>query len=106
MKININHRYIPPPDYEARKEVFKVYTSHLHTDNTLQIDELATKTEGYSGADIENVCREAVYQALRDDINTTTISQNVLLQSIKQTAPSITSDMEQRYLDFQNSFYQ
>ena len=100
------YRYIPPPDLKARKDIFRVYTSHLHTDDSLNIDELAEKTQGYSGADIENVCREAVYTSLRNDINTTTITQDNLLQTIQQTKPSITAEMVQHYIDFENSFYQ
>ena len=55
--------YIPPPDKAARKEIFKVYSEYLHPDETLNLDELAELTEGFSGADIENICREAVYRA-------------------------------------------
>lgn len=98
-------RYIPPPDLDARKDIFRVYTSHLHTDDSLDISKLAELTEGYSGADIENICREAVYLSLRKDINTTTITQETLLETISQTQPSITKDMVTHYLDFLNSFY-
>lgn len=98
--------YIPPPDRTARKEIFKVYSDHLNTDNTLDLDELANMTEGFSGADIENICREAVYQALRSDMNVNSISQAVLVDVVKSTKPSITREMIAHYSDFQNAFYQ
>lgn len=98
--------YIPPPDFEARKDIFRVYTSHLHMDDSLNISKLAEMTEGYSGADIENICREAVYLSLRMDINAMAITQSVLEQSISQTQPSITPNMVEQYTEFMNSFYQ
>lgn len=98
--------FVPSPDFEGRKDIFKVYTKHLHTDESLDLDELATLTEGYSGADIENICREAVYNSLRSNIHTTTITQSCLLESIQNIQPSITKEMNERYIDFQNSFYQ
>ena len=63
-------------------------------------------TEGFSGADIENICREAVYQALRSDMNVNSISQAVLVDVVKSTKPSITREMVAHYSDFQNAFYQ
>ena len=98
--------YIPPPDKTARKEIFRVYTEFLHPDETLKLDELADLTEGYSGADIENICREAVYQALRENVYVNSISQSVLVDVVKSTQPSITEEMITHYTDFQNAFYQ
>ena len=98
--------YIPPPDKAARKEIFKVYSEYLHPDETLNSDELAELTEGFSGADIENICREAVYRALRENMNVDSISQTVLVAVVKSTQPSITGEMVTHYADFQNAFYQ
>lgn len=98
--------YIPPPDFEARKDIFRVYTSYLHMDDSLNLSKLAEMTEGYSGADIENICREAVYLSLRGDIHAMAITQSVLEESVHQTQPSITSNMVDHYIEFMNSFYQ
>ncbi|KRY27523.1 Vacuolar protein sorting-associated protein 4A, partial [Trichinella spiralis] len=58
--------YIPLPDAAARKEIFKLHisnTPHSLTDRDFRI--LGEKTEGYSGADISIVVRDALMQPVR-----------------------------------------
>ncbi len=62
------HIYIPPPDKEARKEIFRIHLRGKPLADDVSIDELAEKTEGYTGADIEAVCREAGMLAIREAI--------------------------------------
>ena len=65
------HIYVPAPDEESRKKIFEVYlggeTSSILAKG-VDIDELVKKTEGYVGADIEAVVREAKMAAMRDFI--------------------------------------
>ena len=42
---------------QARHKIFEVYTKNIPT-SEVNLDELANVTEGYTGADIENLCRE------------------------------------------------
>ncbi|KAK8823809.1 hypothetical protein WA538_001101 [Blastocystis sp. DL] len=97
--------YIPPPDLTTREAIFKVYTDRIHMDSSLDLKQLAEMTEGFSGADIENVCREAVYDALRRDITVEAISQDRLMDAIRATKPSITKEMVEHFVDFQNAYY-
>jgi len=60
--------YIPPPDKEARKEIFKIHTMKKPLANDVSLDELAEKTDGYTGADIASLCNEAVMAAIREHI--------------------------------------
>jgi len=62
------HIYIPPPDVEARKEIFRIHLKGKPLGN-VSIDTLAERTDGYSGADIEAVCREAGMLLIRENIN-------------------------------------
>ncbi len=61
--------YIPPPDKEARKEIFKIHTRKKPLADDVDLDELAEKTDGYTGADIAAICNEAVMAAIREYIN-------------------------------------
>ncbi len=65
------HIYVPAPDEESRKKIFDVYLGG-ETENILSkdldVDALVKKTEGYVGADIEAVVREAKMAAMRDFI--------------------------------------
>lgn len=47
--------YIPLPDAESRRELLKLNLSTIKTEDGLDLEELANKIEGYSGADITNV---------------------------------------------------
>ena len=65
------HIYVPVPDEESRKKIFDVYLGG-GTENILakdlDVDMLVKKTEGYVGADIEALVREAKMAAMRDFI--------------------------------------
>lgn len=58
--------YVPPPDLEARKQIFKIRTKKTPLAEDVKTDELARLTEGYTGADIASVCNTAVMLALRE----------------------------------------
>ncbi len=60
--------YVPVPDKEARKEIFKIHLKGKPLAEDVDIEALANKTEGYTGADIEAVCNEATILALREYI--------------------------------------
>lgn len=57
--------YIPPPDLNCRKEIFKLnIIGNKMPVSEVDIDALANKTEGFSGAEICLICREAGLHAL------------------------------------------
>jgi len=60
--------YIPPPDLEARKEILKIHTRRKPLADDVNLDEIAERTEGYTGADLEAVCNTAVMLAIREHI--------------------------------------
>ncbi|MDE1854790.1 MAG: CDC48 family AAA ATPase [Candidatus Micrarchaeota archaeon] len=53
------------PDAGARLEIFKVHTKRMPIDKDVDIIELANVTEEYTGAEIENIVREAGMNAIR-----------------------------------------
>jgi transitional endoplasmic reticulum ATPase len=55
---------IPVPDEKTREQILKVHTKGMPLHN-VDLGELAKKTDGYSGADLENLCREAGMFAIR-----------------------------------------
>jgi transitional endoplasmic reticulum ATPase len=56
---------VPMPDLQTRKKIFQVHSKKMPVDKSVDFDQLAKLTEGYSGADIENLCREAGMIAIR-----------------------------------------
>lgn len=55
------------PDLNERKAIFMVHLKPIKTDRSLDVDQLARQTPGFSGADIANVCNEAALIAARHD---------------------------------------
>jgi len=60
--------YVPPPDKNARKEIFKIHLRNTPLDGDVDLDYLAEKTEGYTGADIAGVCSTAKMLAVREHL--------------------------------------
>ncbi|MEK6937960.1 MAG: AAA family ATPase, partial [Nanoarchaeota archaeon] len=66
--------------------------------------ELAEKTEGYVGADIEGVCREAAMLALRENMNAKGIRKEHLLKALEVIKPSVDKNTEEAYKQLENYF--
>lgn len=52
-----------------------------------EIQTLGQATEGYSGADLENLCREAALICLRQDITNTEVTSSCGLKDKKPSSP-------------------
>ena len=73
--------YVPSPDVDSLKEIFKIHAVSMPLSQDVILDELARKAQGYSGADIEAICREAAMNALREDVDATEVSRRRLRRS-------------------------
>ncbi|MEM0266011.1 MAG: CDC48 family AAA ATPase, partial [Archaeoglobaceae archaeon] len=111
------HIYIPPPDKEARKEIFRIHLRGKPLSEDVSVEELAEKTEGYSGADIEAVCREAGMLAIREAVahirdprEAKEIAQKVRItrkhfeEALRKVKPSLTKEDLRRFESFMKDF--
>jgi len=57
--------YIPLPDEKGRRALVDINLRGMKVDPNLDMERLVKGFEGYSGADITNVCRDASYMAMR-----------------------------------------
>ncbi len=94
----------PVPDYETRLEIFKVHTKKMPLAKDVKIEELAGKTEGYAGADIEAVCREAAISALRENMKTKEVKMKDFEKALNIVRPSATKDIEEMYKELKDRF--
>lgn len=60
--------YIPLPDRESRISIFKANLRKSPVDDGMSITQLADVTDGFSGADITEICQRAAKNAIRDSI--------------------------------------
>ena len=56
---------IPPPSVEGRLAILRVHTARMPLENNVDLDEIATATDGYTGAELRGLCQEAAMAALR-----------------------------------------
>ncbi len=93
--------YVRPPDKKSRLAIFKIHTRNMPLAEDVDLEELADMTEGYVGADIEAVCREAVMLALREDINAEKVHMRHFLEALRKIKPSVTESMLSFYERFE-----
>ena len=60
--------YVPVPDKNARKEIFRIHLRGKPLSEDVDLEKLSERTDGYTGADIEAVCNEATMLAIREYI--------------------------------------
>ncbi|MEM0188389.1 MAG: CDC48 family AAA ATPase [Saccharolobus sp.] len=60
--------YVPPPDKKARIEILKVHTKNIVIAEDVSLEDIAERTEGYTGADLAALVREAAMRAIRESM--------------------------------------
>jgi len=97
---------IPMPDEEARLEIFKVHTKRMPINKDVDLATLAEQTEGYTGAEIENICREAGMNAIRNNRDIVKKEDfDKALVEVKPTIPKEVVDRIKRFKEEPNSMY-
>ncbi|PIN72076.1 hypothetical protein COV21_03300 [Candidatus Woesearchaeota archaeon CG10_big_fil_rev_8_21_14_0_10_45_5] len=90
------------PDENARLAIFKIHTKGMPLKD-VNIKDLAKKTEGYVGSDIEAVCREAAILSLRADIKAKEVTKKEFSAAVKKVPPSVNPDIVRAYAAFKDS---
>jgi transitional endoplasmic reticulum ATPase len=110
------HVHVPVPDEDARRAIFEVHTQHKPLADDVDLDRLAAKTEGYVGADVEAVCREAAMAASRefihsvsreeieDSIGNVRITMDHFEDALDEVPPSVTPETRERYEEIEERF--
>jgi len=65
---------IPLPEYEARREIFRIHTKRMSVEPDVDFDALAARVEGATGADIKAISTEAGMFAIREDRTVVTMT--------------------------------
>ncbi len=122
--------HVPIPDKASRVQIFELHTKEMplavgmkekeHNNSTDEkkkgkrneaklrkdfINKLAEETEGYTGADIEAVCREAAILALREsDMKAKEVKLEHFSRAVETVRPSVTQDIIEAYKEFESYF--
>ncbi|MFD1515064.1 CDC48 family AAA ATPase [Halomarina rubra] len=113
------HVHVPVPDEDARRAIFQVHTERKPLADDVDLDKLARQTEGYVGADIEAVAREAALVATREfitsmddatkeniegSVGNVRITMDHFEQALEEVRASVTEETRQRYDEIEERF--
>lgn len=79
--------YIPLPDEASRKQIFKANLRKSPVSPDVDLDTLTRFTQGFSGADITEICQRACKYAIRESIEK--VSVNILLPPFLSAQPTL-----------------
>jgi transitional endoplasmic reticulum ATPase len=95
--------YIGLPDRPARRAMLDMYLKKRPLGPGLDLDGLAERLEGYSGADIRNLCDKAAAEAFLASIETghdATIDAELIERVLAETRPSVRAEDVARFLRY------
>ncbi|RXA20819.1 AAA family ATPase [Methanosarcina sp. MSH10X1] len=96
--------YLGSPDRKGRLKIFRIHTNDMPLAEDVDLETLADITEGYVGADIESVCREAVMIALRENFDVENVEMRHFREALKKVKPTITENIAQFYEKIEAQF--
>lgn len=93
--------YVPPPDADARQQILHIHLRSVPLGGSVDVPALALRTEGFSGAELAALCREASLEALTESLDAATVGAVHFERALARMRPQITADMLAFYRSFQ-----
>ncbi|CAN0829598.1 Calmodulin-interacting protein 111 [Linum grandiflorum] len=93
--------YVGPPNETDREAIFLVHLRRIPCSSDVNVKQLASLTDGYTGADISLICREAAISALEENIDASEVTTWHLKNAIKRVEPSNSQSYEKLSARFQ-----
>lgn len=93
--------YVGPPNNTDREEIFRIHLRKISCSSDISIMELASLTEGFTGADISLICREAAVAAIEECLDASEVTMQHLKTAIRQVQPSEIHSCEELSAKFQ-----
>lgn len=84
--------HVGVPDSEAREEIFNIHLEDKRTDDSVDVAELVRLTDGYVGADIEQITKDAALKAVKREIESGTdeyVTQEDLREAVENAESSV-----------------
>ncbi|KAK4713461.1 hypothetical protein R3W88_019368 [Solanum pinnatisectum] len=103
--------YIPLPDFENRKEFIRINLKSIELTPEMDVEQVAQKTEGYSGDDLTNICRDASLNGMRSIKNILKskmlkipVTMEDFLEAVDKIKPTVSSGDIQRHEKWYSEF--
>jgi transitional endoplasmic reticulum ATPase len=98
--------YVPVPDEAGRRHILGIHTKGMPLAGDVDLDELAGRSERFTGADLEDLVRRAGLFALRGSIEASEVTMAAFERALGETRASVTPEMEREYEQIQASLKQ
>jgi transitional endoplasmic reticulum ATPase len=98
--------YVSVPDRAGRRHILGIHAQKMPVGPDVDLDDLAARTERFTGADIEDLVRRAGMFALRESIAATSVDANHFERALKETRASVTEEMEREYSQIEKKLKQ
>ena len=110
------HVHVPVPDEGARRKILEVHTRDKPLADDVDLDALARRTDGYVGADLEAVAREASMNASREfvasvpreevgeSVGNVRVTMAHFEDALDEVVPSVTAETRERYEEIERQF--
>ena len=110
------HVHVPVPDEAGRRKILEVHTREKPLADDVDLDAIARRTEGYVGADLEAVAREASMSAsrefiqsvsreeVRESVGNVRVTMAHFENALDEVNPSVTAETRERYEEIERRF--
>lgn len=89
--------YVPVPDEAGRRRILGIHSARMPLAEDVDLDDLAARTDRFTGADLEDLVRRAGLYALRESLKIETVRMSHFEQALLETRASVTPEMEKEY---------
>lgn len=96
--------YVSVPDKPGRLAILKIHTKNMPLDKEIDLNEIAEKTEGFTGADMEALTREAAMLALREDKDAKIVKNRHIEAAMDKVLPSVSKSDAERYKQIEQKY--
>ncbi|MCK4996874.1 CDC48 family AAA ATPase [Candidatus Pacearchaeota archaeon] len=96
--------FVTVPEKEGRLAILKIHTENMPLNKDVNIEKLSEITEGYTGADLESLVREAAMLALRENIETEKVTKEHFEEAMEKVLPSVSKNDQERYKQIESKY--
>ena len=89
--------YVGPPDTAGRRRILAIHTKNMPLTKDVDLEDLARRTENFTGADLEDLVRRAGLTALRRDLTEGSVGKADFEAALSETRASVTEEMLSDY---------
>ncbi|MFN3388892.1 MAG: CDC48 family AAA ATPase [Allosphingosinicella sp.] len=93
--------YVPVPEKDGRRHILSIHTGKMPLADDVGLDDLAARTERFTGADLEDLVRRAGMFALRGSLQADEVTMAHFEKALEETRASVTPEMEKDYEQIQ-----